>query len=159
MKKQSIQLLFIVLCFVGFAACTTQTPEEKRQEELKESAEQLAASTQDLVEKLGENAQGTVSEAMQGIEAAVDKIKKDKDLKDPVNFRSLKELLPENLAGMSRTDHSGKSSGAMGFKMSTAEASYENGDQKLEVDIVDAGGVGAALMGGAMWSESSDVGW
>ncbi len=153
MKKQSFQLLFIAFCFVGFTACTTQTPEEKRKEELKESAEQLAASTQDLVEKLGENAEGTVSEALQGIEAAVNKIKTDKDLKDPVNFRSLKELLPENLAGMSRTDHSGKSSGAMGFKISTAEASYEDGDQKLEVDIVDAGGVGAALMGGAMWSQ------
>ena len=162
MKKQSFHILFIAFCFVGFTACTTQTPEEKRKEELKESAEQLAASTQDLVEKLGENAEGTVSEAMQGLEAAVNKIKTDKDLKDPVNFRSLKELLPEKLEGMSRTDHSGKTSGAMGFKMSTAEATYEDGDQKLEVDIVDAGGIGTALMGSAAWSkleideESSD---
>jgi len=162
MKKLSIQFLLTALVSFGFTACTTQTPEEKRKEELKESAEQLAASTQDLVEKLGENAEGTVNEAMQGLEAAVDKIKTDKDLKDPVNFRNLKELLPETVAGMSRTDHSGKTTGAMGFKISMAEASYEDGDQKLEIDIVDAGGIGGALMGSAAWSkleideESSD---
>lgn len=164
MKKQSIQLLLIALVFIGFTACTTQTPEEKRKEELKESAEQLALSTQDLVEKLGENAGGTVTNAMKGLEDAVNKIKTDKDLTEPINFRNLKELLPEKVAGMSRTKHSGKTSGMMGIKVSTAEASYEDGDQKLDVNIIDAGGIGTALMGSAAWSkleidEESDDGF
>ena len=164
MKKQSIQLLLIALIFIGFTACTTQTPEEKRKEALKESAGKLAESTQDFVDQIGSNAEGTVTEALQGIEDAVNKIKTDKDLKEPVNFRNLKELLPENLAGMSRKKHSGKTSGAMGFKISMAEATYQDGDQKLEVDIVDAGGIGTALMGNAAWAkleidEESDDGF
>ena len=60
MKKQSIQLLFIALIFLGFAACTTQTPEEKRKEDLKESAGKLAESTQDFVDQVSSNAEGTV---------------------------------------------------------------------------------------------------
>ncbi len=164
MKKQLIQLFLIALILIGFTACTTQSPEEKRKEALKESAGKLAESTQDFVDQIGSNAEGTVTEALQGIEDAVNKIKTDKDLKEPVNFRNLKELLPENLAGMSRKKHSGKTSGAMGFKISMAEATYQDGDQKLEVDIVDAGGIGTALMGNAAWAkleidEESDDGF
>lgn len=153
MKKRSIQILLIAITFIGFTACTTQTPEEKRKEDLKESAGKLAESTQDFVDQIGSNAEGTVTDAIKGLENAVSKIKTDKDLEDPVNFRMLKEFLPENLAGMSRTDHSGNTSGAMGFKLSTAEATYKEGDQRLEIDIVDAGGIGTALMGNAAWSK------
>jgi len=153
MKKQSIQLLFIALIFLGFAACTTQTPEEKRKEDLKESAGKLAESTQDFVDQVGSNAEGTVTDAIKGLQDAVNKIKTDKDLKEPVNFRSLKKLLPETLAGMPRTDQNGKTTGAMGFKISMAEATYKEGDKKLKVDIVDAGGIGGALMGTAAWSQ------
>jgi len=164
MKKQSIQFLLIALIFLGFAACSTQTAEEKRKEDLKDSAEKLAESTQDFMDQLGSNAEGTMTDAIQGLEDAVNKIKTDKDLKDPVNFRSLKELLPEEIAGMSRQKHSGKTSGAMGFKISMAEATYREGDQKLEIDIVDAGGIGTALMGNAAWAnleidEESDDGF
>jgi len=153
MKKQSIQLLFIALIFLGFNACTTQSPEEKRKEDLKESASQLAESTQDFMDQVGSNAEGTVTDALKGIQETVDKIKNDKDLKEPVNFRSLKELLPETVEGMPRTDQSGKTSGAMGFKISMAEATYKDGDKKLKIDIVDAGGIGGALMGSAAWSQ------
>jgi hypothetical protein len=164
MKKRAFQILLLAITFIGFTACSTQTPEEKRKEELAESAEKLAESTQDFVDQLGSNAEETVTDAIKGLEEAVGKIKTDKDLKDPVNFRSLKELLPEKVAGMSRTKHSGKTTGAMGFKISMAEASYKEGDQKLEIDIVDAGGVGTALMGNAMWAkleidEESDDGF
>ncbi len=164
MKKRAIQILLMAITFIGFTACSTQTAEEKRKEELAESAGELAESAQDLVEQLGSNAGGTVADAMKGLEETVNKIKSDKDLKEPVNFRNLKELLPEELAGMSREKHSGKTTGAMGFKISMAEASYQDGDQKLDVNIVDAGGVGTALMGNAMWSkleidEESDDGF
>lgn len=164
MKKRAIQILLIAITFIGFTACSTQTPEEKRKEDLAESAGKLAESTQDFVDQLGSNAEGTVTDAIKGLEEAVNKIKTDKDIKEPVNFRNLKELLPEELAGMSRTKHSGKTTGAMGFKISMAEASYKEDDQRLDVNIVDAGGVGTALMGNAMWSkleidEESDDGF
>lgn len=153
MKNFSIKLLLIILTFSSLIACSTQTAEEKRQEELKDSAKELANSAQDLAEKIGNSAEGSVNEAMKGMEEAVNKFKEGKDLKDPVNFRELKPLLPEALAGFDRTDISGKTSGAMGFKFTTVAASYKNNDQVVEISLVDAGGLGSTLMGAAFWSE------
>ena len=164
MSKQIIQTLFMAFTIVLFSACSTQTAEEKRQEELKDSAEELTKNAQDLAEKIGNSAEGSVTEAMKGMEEAVNKFKDGKDLKEPVNFRQLKPLLAENMSGFERTKHSGKTSGAMGFKISTAEATYKNDDQTVEISLVDAGGLGTTLMGAAFWSqldidEESDSGF
>ena len=67
---------------------------------------------------------------------------------DPINFRELKKALPERLIGLDRKESSGETTGAMGFKISTAEATYRGDDDELlNVKISDVAGVGAALMG------------
>ncbi len=72
---------------------------------------------------------------------------------ETVDFRALKELLPADADGLPRKEASGEKNGAMGFKISTAEAKYANADgsETAEVGIVDAGGTGA-LMGLAAWT-------
>jgi Yip1 domain len=58
----------------------------------------------------------------------------------PVDFRKLKDMLPESLAGMKRTEASGQSGEAMGMKGSSASASYSDGaNANLHVDIADMG--------------------
>ena len=69
-----------------------------------------------------------------------------------INFRDLKEFLPDKLAGVSKTDDGGETAGAMGMTISTAEGTYEEGDQKFELKIVDTGGLGMAMMGMAAWA-------
>ena len=65
----------------------------------------------------------------------------------PVDFRKLKEMLPETLAGMKRVDTTGQSGEAMGIKGSSATARYtDGGGASLNVDISDMGSL-AGLAG------------
>jgi hypothetical protein len=59
----------------------------------------------------------------------------------PVNFRALKDLLPESLpGGMRRTEASAESQEAMGMKGSTARAHYTDGTSaSIDLEIVDLG--------------------
>jgi hypothetical protein len=72
---------------------------------------------------------------------------------ETIDFRQLKEMLPNTADGLARKEASGEKTGMMGFKISTATARYANTDnsQSIDLTIVDAGGSGA-LMGLAAWS-------
>lgn len=70
-----------------------------------------------------------------------------------VDFRVLKEALPEKVLGMPRAGHSGQKSGFGDLMISMAEATYEDGDKKIEIKLMDTGGLGAALAGLAGWSQ------
>ncbi|HEX3632291.1 MAG TPA: YIP1 family protein [Casimicrobiaceae bacterium] len=66
---------------------------------------------------------------------------------EPVDFRKLREMLPETLAGMKRVDATGQSGEAMGIKGSSATARYTDGSgASLNVDISDMGSL-AGLAG------------
>jgi len=83
-----------------------------------------------------------MEEAMQQAEKAL----KDAQLQqpvEPVNFRTLQELLPEKLAGLERTKLGGETAGAMGIKFSKAEGKYKSADGKnIQLDIVETGELG-----------------
>lgn len=66
-----------------------------------------------------------------------------------VDFRKLKELLPESIAGFKRTSASGEKSGAMGMGISQAEGKYEGeGKASLRVKLIDTAGVGGLAIAG-----------
>ena len=66
---------------------------------------------------------------------------------EPVDFRKLKEMLPETLAGMKRVDTTGQSGEAMGINGSSATARYtDSAGASLNVDISDMGSL-AGLAG------------
>jgi len=95
--------------------------------------------------------------AMDAIQQMADKAQamQEKGPVEPVDFRTLKEMLPTSAAGMERTEATGEKNGAMGFSLSQAEGRYENADASMEVGIVDTGGVGGmAMMGMAAWAMS-----
>ncbi len=69
-----------------------------------------------------------------------------------INFRELKALLPNKVAGLKMEDSGGETAGAMGFKVSTAEAEYRDGEEEMEISIADVGGAPMALMGMAAWA-------
>ena len=93
--------------------------------------------------------------AMEAIQQMADKAQEmqEKGPVDPVDFRSLKELRPNEAAGLERTEATGEKNGAMGFSISQAQGKYEKDDARIEVEIMDTGGVGGmAMMGMAAWS-------
>ena len=103
-----------------------------------------------------EQAAGGAQEESQSVEEAMKDVKEalqgNGEVKEVVDFRKLKELLPEELAGMDRISHSGEKAGMFGMNMSTATAEYRGDDQELEVTFVDFAGMSAALSGLAGWA-------
>lgn len=73
---------------------------------------------------------------------------------EPVNFRELRETLPETLDGMERTNAEGATQSTMGFSISEAEATYEGaeGDGRIELSVMDYGAVPALGMMGFAWT-------
>ncbi len=63
-----------------------------------------------------------------------------------INFRDLKPLMPERLAGLSRTQHLGETNGVMGLEISEATATYGSGDKMVEAKLMDTGGAGVLLL-------------
>lgn len=80
---------------------------------------------------------------------------------EPVDFRRLQELLPEQAVGLPRTDRQGERTGAMGFNISNATATYQGeaaadgSAPNLELKVTDFGGVAGAAMFGAAWTLAS----
>lgn len=102
-----------------------------------------------------EQAREEPKNAMEAIQQMADKAKEmqEKGPVDPVDFRSLKEILPASTAGLERTEATGEKNGAMGFSVSQAQAKYGKDDATMEVEIMDTGGVGGmAMMGMAAWA-------
>lgn len=59
---------------------------------------------------------------------------------EPVDFRTLKDLLPESLAGLRRRSSEGSRTKVMGISASKAEAVYEDGKGgRMKLAITDAG--------------------
>jgi len=79
----------------------------------------------------------------------------------PIDFRTLQGLLPDDASGLPRTGMEGERSGAMGMTISQATGTYEgeaDGDgaaPRLTIKISDLGGIGAAAMFGAAWTMAS----
>lgn len=74
---------------------------------------------------------------------------------EPVDFRTLRDLLPEELSGMERVDASGERAGVAGFSFSQAEGEYrsDDGERRIDLQIVDGGGIAQMTMLGAAWMQ------
>jgi len=67
----------------------------------------------------------------------------------PIAAADLKAMLPESIGDMKRTGIEAESGQAMGIGGSTAKATYAGGDRRVELSIVDTGGLaGLATMAG-----------
>ena len=104
------------------------------------------------IETDSEDAQENIKDAMNKMQDAMKEMNNGEKV-EVINFRELQELLPEKLNGYERVSKGGETAGAMGMNISTAKAKYEKGDQKFEVNIVDTGGFGMAMMSMAAWSQ------
>ncbi len=77
----------------------------------------------------------------------------NKEPVEPVDFRELKNLLPETVAGIPRTEASGEKNGALGMTISQARGEYRNEEASVIIEIMDTGGIGGfGAMGVAAWA-------
>ncbi len=118
-------------------------------------AEEAANEIEESVEKLSEDISGNLSGALNKLQDALKDVEGKLEEGEEVelaNFRELKELLPKRLLGMDRYSHTGEKSGISGFKISQASAKYRDGDKRLEITILDSGGMALASLGAAAWT-------
>lgn len=78
---------------------------------------------------------------------------------ETVDFRRIRELLPESAAGLERTAMEGSKNGAAGFTVSQAEGVYAAsgsesgaGSASATLTVSDLGGAGMAIMMAAAWT-------
>ncbi len=113
-------------------------------------------STAQAREQAAENAiqapQG-MQETMKQVEKMTQSMKgQNGEAVEPINFRELKAMMPDEVNGLPRSSHSGETTNAMGFRVSAAKAKYSEGDQRIELTISDLGGVQMLLTSMAAWS-------
>jgi len=138
-QKQLTLLLFVLT--LGLYACGSEQPQEQAQE----AAEQASTEAEKATQTAEEAAQAAVEEMQKQMSG-------DGEAKEVIDFRKLKAELPAELSGMERVSHTGEKVGAMGFKMSMAEAKYQEGESQLEVTLIDYAGLGIAKMSLASWT-------
>ena len=134
--------LFLLSVFLLMNCGDIATEEQKKATVDAEFKENINEAKDDL-----EGAIGNLGDAISSL-----KKKHNIEEKEPVNFRDMKEILPNDLGGMEQTDNEGQTSGIMGFKFSTAKATYEEDKAKLEVKIIDIAGIGKLASKMADWS-------
>ncbi|MEZ5041702.1 MAG: hypothetical protein R2828_17540 [Saprospiraceae bacterium] len=101
------------------------------------------------------SAQAASNDLTAAMNQAQEAIKQAANLQEgePLNFRDLQAFLPEKLDGLERTNKSGQTNGAMGFKISQAEGTYQTSDgKKITISIFDTGGLQMGLMSMAAWA-------
>jgi hypothetical protein len=103
-----------------------------------------------------EEAKEESKSSIDALQEFADKAKElgNREAVDPIDFRKLKEFLPEKTGGLDRTEATGEKSGAMGFTVSTAEGKYKGDDNtSIDIEIIDTGGIaGVSTMTLAAWS-------
>lgn len=136
--KNQLFVLALLCVAVGLYNCSgSKTSEEKE------------------AETATETAANSMEQAAKEMQKAAEEMAGGGEKLPIVNFRDLKALLPESLAGMSRTEYEGEKVGMGGFEMANAKATYEKDDARVRVNISDTGGMGMAMMGLAAWASVS----
>lgn len=139
--------LFAILCMTVAPACSSDSStgdsDSGNTENISESESNASSETEN-------DEPASVQEAMKMAQDAIKQLNDGKEVK-VVNFRELQALMPERLDGYVRTSKGGETTGAMGVTISAAEATYEKDGQQIELEIVDTGGLGVAVLGMATW--------
>ena len=131
-------LLFPVFLLILCTSCNLDIKSDKSStENAEEKIDDGVESITDAIEKIGEK----MKDAADG--------KSDVEL---INWRDIKKQLPDKLIGMKQENVGGETVGAFGFNISKAEATYEDGDSKVDISITDTGSMGAAVLSMAAWS-------
>ena len=152
MKTQQLIYGFLSLALIfSLTACGGSSAEKEAAE--KEDSDVSVSVTTDEGEdvKININTKD-LEKGMADLQENLNKMTDGKSV-EVVDFRKLKALLPSEVAGMEMTDSEGQKTGVVGFKTSMAKGTYQEGNKKIEITLLDTGGFSGALMGMAAWSQ------
>lgn len=131
-----------VLAVLALAACGKEEPKPVDPgTRVEQAARQLGqAARQGDVQQAGD-AMKQMGEALSGSVKV-----------EPVDFRVLKELLPESIAGLRRTGSEGSRTNVVGIASSKVEATYEDGKGgRIVLEITDVGNLSGVTAMAFAW--------
>lgn len=144
---RNINLFVLLFAAIVLASCTSDKKEDKG------GSVEISINDEKVnIESDGD--EGSININIDDVKEGLSKIKINGEEVEVLDFRKLKELLPKKIAGMKRTDIEGQKAGFSGLKTSVANATYEGDDgERIEVTLMDSGGIGFAIGSMAAWSE------
>jgi hypothetical protein len=155
--KAGLTLLSASLLLV--TAC--KSPEQKAAEE---TAKRLDEASKQMAEA-SKNGQVNMGAAMNALGAAMGAANGGKKV-ETVDYKVLKDMLPESIGNMKRTEATGERTAAMGMQISNAEGRYSSEDgASITVKLTDIGSMtGLAGMAAYAWAATdidreSDTGY
>jgi hypothetical protein len=151
-----------IVALIGCGKSEEQKQAEKAAEDLKKAAETLGQAAAQAGTAAA--AQGTtdMAKAMAGMAAAMGGKTADGKPVEPVAFQTLQTALPE-VSGWTMEKPRGEQM-RMPVSFSTSKTNYRNGDQRIDLEIVDTAGSAMVLtpfrmMVGAGYSKESSDGY
>ena len=145
--------IFLVRGYMNKDQAEANSWTEKEKKEVKKEKEKDGLSIKINDEEVNlDGLEEGLEEAMAGLEESLKSLADGEEV-ETVDFRDLKKALPEKLVGLKRVSSSGEKSGIKGFMVAKAEAEYEDEDRKLEVELMDMGGMALAQLGFAAWAK------
>lgn len=149
---------FAAITFSVLLAACGPSPEQVAREESMKKLEQAAKE----MEAAGKRMEAGAAKGGQEVGAAVgDMMKALGGLAgaagagsfDPVDFRKLKEVLPQELAGFEKGESSGEKNNAFGIAVSEAKQSFRtaDGSKRVRFEITDPGSLSGPFALANMW--------
>jgi hypothetical protein len=146
-----IRKVGVLTLSLGFALTGCKSPEQRAAENLSNRLDEANKRLDSATKAGGAN----VGDAMAAMGAVFGGPGGGKTV-ETVDFRKLKDMLPESVPGMKRDEATGEKNAAMGIQISTANGRYsnENGGS-VTIKITDMGSLsGLAGMAAYAWANS-----
>jgi len=137
-KLISFLIIFSILILFGCGGNDSkndQKPDDQTMNQGDKPNEDKDQKDRDDEDKSDDN-----NDYMKGMKNFTDMMKQGSKV-ESVDFRKLKELIPEELDGMKRTSAKGEKTNSFGIKVSQAEGDFksEDGQQNIKLTIIDLG--------------------
>ena len=161
--KTTIRLSLIpAVCVAALLAACGPSPEQVAREQAMKNLEQAAKDMEVAGKKMesattkgGQDVGAAMGDAMKALGAmagAAGGVAGAGSF-DPVDFRKLKEVLPQDLAGFEKGDSSGEKNNAFGISVSEAKQSFRtaDGSKSVRFEITDPGSLAGPFALANMW--------
>lgn len=129
----------------------------ERAERVRDDADRIREDTRESTEAWREDVGRAVESSLVEIGRALERVgqemQESSDVQ-PVDWRDMKSLLPDDVAGFERLDWEGHNKQAIGIRMATIKGEYERGDDRLHVAVVDLGSLSGLATAGYDWLDA-----
>ena len=162
MKTTALYSLVATFCAAALVTACGPSPEQLARDAAIKQLEQAAKE----MEAAGKKMEGAATKGGQDMGAAMGEAMKALGAMagaaggvvgsgsfDPIDFRKLKEALPQELAGFEKGDSSGEKNNAFGIAVSEAKQSFRNADgsKSVRFEITDPGSLAGPFALATMW--------